>query len=144
VLNVTNRAGSTLAATIDSAVQSLTVASGSLFPASNFIITIDDERILVGTRTGNTFSSLTRGYGSTAASHELGVRVELHIVAEVITELQEHVIALEEGTQTPWPVLTTTQMNALTPTEGSVCWNTTEHQLMVYDGSAWVGIAMTL
>jgi len=44
--------------------------------------------------------------------------------------------------QTPWPVLTTTQMNALTPTEGSVCWNTTEHQLMVYDGSAWVGIPM--
>ncbi len=44
--------------------------------------------------------------------------------------------------QTPWPVLTTTQMNALTPTEGSVCWNTTEHQLYVYDGSAWVGVPM--
>ena len=45
---------------------------------------------------------------------------------------------------TPWPVLTTTQMNALTPAEGMVCWNTTEHQLMVYDGTAWVGVTMTL
>lgn len=98
MLNVANRAGSTLAVTIDSAVQALTVASGSLFPASNFIVTIEDERILVGTRTGNVFSSLTRGYGSTAASHDANARVELHIVAEVITELQAHVTALEEAT----------------------------------------------
>lgn len=46
------------------------------------------------------------------------------------------------GSQTPWLVLTTTQMNALTPTEGSVCWNTTEHQLYVYNGIAWVGVPM--
>jgi hypothetical protein len=49
------------------------------------------------------------------------------------------------GAQTPWSVMTTAEMNAIpTPTEGMAVWNTTEHQLMVYDGSAWVGVAMTL
>lgn len=46
---------------------------------------------------------------------------------------------------TPWLLKTTTEMNAIpTPTEGMVVWNTTEHQLMVYDGTGWVGVAMTL
>ena len=45
--------------------------------------------------------------------------------------------------QTPWLTKTTTEMNAVVgPTEGMAVWNTTEHQLMVYDGSAWVGIPM--
>jgi len=66
-------------------------------------------------------------------THELGGMDEIDLTGFAPT-VHSH--------QTPWPVLTTTQMNALTPTEGSVCWNTTEHQLMVYDGSAWVGIPM--
>ena len=44
--------------------------------------------------------------------------------------------------QTPWLSKTTTEMNALTPTEGMAVWNTTEHQLYVYDGLAWVGVPM--
>ena len=49
------------------------------------------------------------------------------------------------GGQTPWLTMTTTEMNAIaSPTEGMAVWNTTEHQLMVYDGSGWVGVAMTL
>ena len=46
---------------------------------------------------------------------------------------------------TPWLVMTTTEMNAIAaPAEGMAVWNTTQHQLMVYDGSGWVGVAMTL
>ena len=44
---------------------------------------------------------------------------------------------------TPWLKKTTTQMNAIpSPVEGMAVWNTTEHQLMVYDGAAWVGVPM--
>ena len=45
--------------------------------------------------------------------------------------------------QTPWPTKTTAEMNAIaSPTEGMAVWNTTEHQLYVYDGNAWVGVPM--
>jgi len=91
-LNITNRAGSSLSAGIDNVQTSFDVASGqgALFPASNFIITIEDERILVETRTTDTFSPCTRGYdGTTAIAHDAGKAVELRIIAKHITELQD-------------------------------------------------------
>jgi len=43
----------------------------------------------------------------------------------------------------PFALKTTTQMNAISgPTEGMAVWNTTEHQLYVYDGLAWRGVPM--
>ena len=45
--------------------------------------------------------------------------------------------------QIPWLLKTTTEMNAIvSPTEGMAVWNTTEHQLYVYDGFVWTGILM--
>ena len=90
-LQVTNRAKSQLTASISSTDTSFTVTSGdgALFPTGNFIVTIENERILVGSRTNDTFSSLTRGYdGTTASSHSAGTSVELRIVAKHIQELQ--------------------------------------------------------
>lgn len=91
-LQVTNRAETTLASSILAADVSLSVAAGEgvLFPSSNFAITIENERILVGSRTTDTFSSLTRGYdGTTPADHASGVVVELRVIAKHITELQD-------------------------------------------------------
>jgi len=90
-LQVANRAVSKLTADISATDTSFTVTTGdgALFPTGNFVVTIDDERILVGSRSGDTFSSLTRGYdGTTAASHTAGTRVELRIIARHIQELQ--------------------------------------------------------
>jgi len=90
-LQVTNRAKSSLAASILAADTSLSVAAGggALFPASNFVVTIEDERILVGTRTTDAFTSLTRGYdGTSAAGHASGTVVELRVIAAHVTELQ--------------------------------------------------------
>jgi len=90
-LQVTNRAISKLTSDISATDTSFTVTTGdgALFPTGNFIVTIENERILVGSRSGDTFSSLTRGYdGTTAASHSAGASVELRIVARHIQELQ--------------------------------------------------------
>ncbi|MCI4463679.1 MAG: hypothetical protein JHC30_05880 [Caldisericum sp.] len=90
-LQVANRAVSKLTTDISATDTSLTITTGDgdLFPAGNFVVTIDDERILVGSRSGDTFSSLARGYdGTTAASHTSGTRVELRIIARHIQELQ--------------------------------------------------------
>jgi len=91
-LQVANRAISKLTADISATDTSFTVTTGdgNLFPTGNFVVTIDDERILVGSRSGDTFSSLVRGYdGTTAASHTAGTRIELRIIARHIQELQD-------------------------------------------------------
>src|SRR5262245_12103934 len=73
-----NNAASTLTAAIPDAVAtSLTVANGTVFPASgNFRIIVDNELMIVGARSGNTLSSLTRGAeGTTAVAHTNGAAV---------------------------------------------------------------------
>lgn len=88
---ITNRAGSTLNADINNTVTALAVAAGQggLFPAANFIATIEDERILVTTRTTDAFNPITRGYdGTTAVAHVAGVAVELRIVAAHLLEIE--------------------------------------------------------
>jgi len=61
----------------------LTTGEGSEFPASNFEVTVDNEKMLVVTRTGDVLSSITRGYGgSTAASHAQNADVELRVTKD--------------------------------------------------------------
>jgi hypothetical protein len=76
-----NRASSTLNGAIDNVVTSLTVANGTVFPASgNFRIVIDSEIIIVGARAGNVLSSLTRGAeGTAAASHANAAAVDHYL-----------------------------------------------------------------
>jgi len=77
---VTNRAFSTLVADLTDAGSSCSVASGegARFPDDTFIVLIDNEYIHVGSRSGDVFSSLTRGYdGTTAAAHVANSRIVL-------------------------------------------------------------------
>lgn len=92
-----NNAASTLNGGIDNAVTSLAVANGTVFPSSgNFRIIIDNELILVGARSGNTLSSLTRALESTsAASHSNGATV-----THVLTKGGLDQYLLEKGYQT--------------------------------------------
>lgn len=73
----TNNASSTLNGGINSSVTSLVVNSAATFPASgNFRIIVDNEIILVGSVSGNTFSNLSRGIeNTTAAIHANGATV---------------------------------------------------------------------
>lgn len=72
-----------LSAGINDSVTSLTVADGTGYPTADFKIWVNSEIILVGTRTGTTFSSLTRGHdGTTAAAHSSGDAVRHVVTAE--------------------------------------------------------------
>jgi hypothetical protein len=87
-LNAANNAETTLSSAISDSSTSLTVASGAAFPAAPFLISIDDEIIEVGTKNGNTFSSLLRGQeGTTAAVHAQGAKVENRFTAGAYNEL---------------------------------------------------------
>lgn len=61
-------ARSTLQADISAGDSSLELSDGDRFPASNFDLWIDDEKIHVATRAGDSCTGLTRGYGGTAAT----------------------------------------------------------------------------
>jgi len=98
-LEVADRATSTLASGITDSATSLTVASGdgALFPSSfPYYITIGDERISVGARSGDVLSSLTRGVdGTSAAAHSTGDSVQMNIISKHISDLNTAVNAAE-------------------------------------------------
>jgi hypothetical protein len=76
----------TLAANLSNSATSMTVADGSAFPAAPFLVTIESETIRVGAKSGNTFSSLTRGYlGSSSAAHGSGTTVGLLTPTATVT-----------------------------------------------------------
>lgn len=73
-----NSSSTTLSAAITTTdATTATVTNGTLFPSSgNFRILVDTELMLVGARSGNNLSSITRGIeGTTAATHSNGATV---------------------------------------------------------------------
>lgn len=82
--NFTNFASSTLASEISDSATTLDVAigDGEKFPDEDFNVAIGTEIIHVGVRSGDTFSSLTRGYdGTTSSIHGSGAVVQLRVIA---------------------------------------------------------------
>lgn len=82
-INSPNNAESTLAGAITASSTSFSVAAGHgvRFGTAPFVITIDSEAMLVGVRTTDAFSSVTRAYEpvagvQTAASHSEGATVK--------------------------------------------------------------------
>ena len=76
MLKAANNAYSELGQAINASVTSFSVVDGSSFPDGNFVVTIDDEIMLVGNRTGDSFSNVQRGYENTnAAAHDAGAPV---------------------------------------------------------------------
>ena len=76
-LNAANNAQSLLDGGISDTDVSMTVLDGSVFPEPPFLITIEDEIIEVGAKSGNVFSSMLRGReGTVAVAHAGGVEVQ--------------------------------------------------------------------
>ena len=93
MLNVKNRATSSLASGISDSDLSLTVATGegSRFPVSNFNITIEDEILLCSSRTDDVFTVVREQEDTIASAHDTGKSVQLRITAGIIVELQDRV-----------------------------------------------------
>ena len=97
-LNCTDRATTTLHTTINASDTTIVLNAGDgvLFPSTNFIITIENERILIDSRSTDTLTVNVSGRayaGSTAASHTAGVAVQLRVTATSITEMQSAINA---------------------------------------------------
>lgn len=89
-----NFSGTTLNGAINNAVTSLTLTSGTNFPTANFRLLIDSEIMLVGSRSGTSCSSITRGVeGTTAASHSNGATVTHVLTAASLLAVPENATA---------------------------------------------------
>lgn len=86
----------TLNSGIGSGDSSLVVAAATGWPAAPFAALLDEgeateELVLVGAKSGTTFSSLTRAYGGTsAAAHSGGTTVKLVVTAEDLALIWQH------------------------------------------------------
>lgn len=91
-------ASSTLSGGITASALTFTVANGSAFPVSGFLVQIDSELILVSRRSGNVFTvdgqRDARGRnGTTAASHLNGATVsEITQTAEMALRAKDGVL----------------------------------------------------
>lgn len=94
LLEVKDRATTTLNGAITSGATSITVVSTSLFPATG-ILTIDDERLYYTAKTSTTFTVVRGQFGSTAASHSSGATVRMNVVARHHEALRDALIAVE-------------------------------------------------
>jgi hypothetical protein len=99
LLHAYDRAGSTLSADIDSTTLTIPVADGATFAgAAYFSVTIDAERILICSVSGNTLTACSggRGYsGSAATSHLTNAAVRATITAWHHNALAAEVKAIE-------------------------------------------------
>lgn len=88
-LNAANRARTTLAETISSQANSFSVVDASLFPNPPFLISVENEIMEVGSKSGDTFSDVLRGQeGTIAEEHAAGVSVENRLTAGMYNMLQ--------------------------------------------------------
>lgn len=87
----------TLDANISNSDTSITVVDASTFPSGTnpFVIVIDrgtlsEEKILISSRTSNTFTVTSRGYdGSSASIHTTGAFVDHVLDATVIQDMNQ-------------------------------------------------------
>jgi hypothetical protein len=76
----TNNAATTLNGAINSSVTSITLTSGTLFPAKQFRLLIDSEIMYCTVRSSNTLTVIRGSEGTTAASHS-----NLAVVKHILT-----------------------------------------------------------
>jgi len=101
LLKAYDRAASVLASGIDDSTLSIPVTDGSSFAgATNFSVTIDNERILIASVSGNTLTVASggRGFsGSAPASHTIGAPVRATITAWHHNALASEIKAIEQA-----------------------------------------------
>lgn len=92
----TDIGATTLAVNLTVGALSATVTDGSVFPTGRFILSINDELMIIASRAVNVLTIEARGqFGTTADAHSAGDLTELRVVAELHTEQNRAIIAVE-------------------------------------------------
>lgn len=92
---VQNRGLSTLNGLVTSFATTWTVVSGSSFPASNFMVTCENEIALCTGRVGNVLTVTRAQDGTSASAHPSGASVESRIVSSLFADIHTAINNLE-------------------------------------------------
>lgn len=107
-----NNASTLLASslTVGSSTISVTATDGDLFPSPSggdyFLVTIHApdfgswEVVKVATRSGDTFSSIVRGYEGTAKEWPVGTPISAHLTKDTMEAIQAAIAAAQSAAQT--------------------------------------------
>jgi hypothetical protein len=155
LLRVKNNASTSLSVDIDSAELTLQVANGSNFPEGRFLLTLEQELIIVSSRVDNDFTLEQRGaFGSVAAPHTAGARCNLNITAQHYEIIRDGILDLQSGTWTyRAPVEAITSVVPVTPTEGLYYivqegadgdWMGLDNKIVIWNGTSWDSITPEL
>jgi len=92
-LKLKDRAYSSLAAELPAETTStfdVATGEGVRFPTTNFVVTIENEQILISSRTNDTLTISERGYGTTdPATHSANKAVELRLISKHLEEIED-------------------------------------------------------
>lgn len=80
---------------IDASIITLTAGQGSLFPAANFMVTVEDEIMLCTSRTGDALTVTRAQEGTAAAAHSADDTAQLRLTEGQTAEWEEAIQALE-------------------------------------------------
>lgn len=94
-----NRSSSTLNGAITAGATAITVTDGTQFPSSGrFVITIENEIIIIASRSVNVLTAESRGAeGTTGVSHADTTDVMMNVTAGILEAVRDAVIATQEG-----------------------------------------------
>lgn len=94
LIEIADRASTTLNGAITSGATTITVVSTSLFTTTG-ILAIDDEKLYFTAKTSTTFTVVRGQFGSTAAAHSSGASVRMNIQSIHHSVVRDAVIQLE-------------------------------------------------
>jgi hypothetical protein len=107
---------------------SFTVTDGSTFPSSNFRILMESELMFVGSRTGNTFSSVTRGAeGTSNVAHADAITVHHLLTKGAFDTVRANIEQV--GTYANLPSAAPQEGDIYRQSDGPVAWR--------YTGALW-------
>lgn len=94
LLEVKDRASTTLSNTITSGSTTITVVATTTFTSTG-VLTIDDERMYYTAKTSTTFTVVRGQFGSTAAAHTAGAAVRMNVIAAHHEVVRDALIQVE-------------------------------------------------
>lgn len=141
-------AATTLSSGITASSTSLVVTAAGNYPDAPFTVRLENEIVLVGAKSGTTFSSLTRGYDGTVATSHSGSTPVTHVaIAEDFRHKWLDVIVTDDAVTAyddEFDGSSTATWNEVTPT-GTASWTQARGVLsVIYDAQASADFAAYL
>ncbi|CTQ45759.1 DUF2793 domain-containing protein [Roseibium aggregatum] len=151
LFNVTDRATSSLATDFNLGDASIIVTDGDLFPSGRHVVTVDDEQVIVASRSGNVLTVEAGGrgaFGTPVTAHSFSTQISVNMIAGIWNTMTGTILDMQE-TLWVWrlPVLSraiaippgavSTGDSYIVASGGVSAWLGRDGDIATFNGSAW-------